>query len=96
MSTRRQTWRTGEGSSWAMRTPVCSVSAPTCPLSTPRTIRSAPRWRWDDAPVHHPDGAASAAERTEPPAARPAGPEQAAEGSCEGAGVPSMPVRPVW
>src|SRR4051812_17651525 len=39
-STRRPTWRTGDGSSWAMWTPVCSVSAPTCPCSTPRTIRS--------------------------------------------------------
>ena len=40
MSTRRQTWRTGEGSSWESRTPVCSVSGPTCSRSTPRTIRS--------------------------------------------------------
>src|SRR4051812_29567679 len=43
MTTRRQTWRTGDCSSCAIRTPVCSVSLPTCPLSTPRTIRSAPR-----------------------------------------------------
>src|SRR4029453_8043817 len=38
--TRRQTWRTGDSSSCARRTPVCSVSVPTCPLSTPGTVVS--------------------------------------------------------
>src|SRR4051794_5930139 len=42
-TTRRHTWRTGDCSSWAIRTPVCSVSAPLCPLSTPGTVMSGPR-----------------------------------------------------
>src|SRR5918997_5547429 len=40
MTTRRHTWRTGDCSSWASRTPVCSVSGPTRSFSTQRTVVS--------------------------------------------------------
>src|SRR4051812_30965108 len=36
--TRRHTWRTGDCSSWAIRTPVCSVSGPTGSTFTSGTI----------------------------------------------------------
>src|SRR3954454_6834238 len=40
MSTRRHTWRTGDSSVWASRTPVCSVSGPTGSTFTPGTVMS--------------------------------------------------------
>src|SRR5215207_7948904 len=40
MITRRHTWRTGDSSVWASRTPVCSVSGPTASNFTRGTVMS--------------------------------------------------------
>src|SRR5215207_11133930 len=55
MITRRHTWRTGDSSVWASRTPVCSVSGPTASNFTPGTVMSGMR----PCAAPHPFGSAA-------------------------------------